>query len=34
MGLKEVMLHYDRCESPHELSPMRDGIWAHKTYYL
>jgi len=34
MGLKEVMLHYDLYESPHQLSPMRDEIWAHKTYYL
>jgi hypothetical protein len=34
MGLKEVELYCDRYESPHELSPMREGIWAHRTYYL
>jgi hypothetical protein len=34
MGLKEVKLHYDRYESSHELSPMHEEIWTHKTYYL
>ena len=33
-GLKEVKLRYDRYQSPHELSPMREGIWTNKTYYL
>jgi hypothetical protein len=34
MGLKEVKLRYDRYESPHELSPMHEEIWAHETYYF
>jgi hypothetical protein len=30
-ALKEVKLLYDRYETPHELGPMREGIWAQKT---